>query len=133
MDENCEVWVPYSDAQKERVRLSEALKGWWKLAHPIRAWHLYAALLCSLWVAAEKSGYRVRENRAFKSPADQDPWFCTLEVTAENAGNVESVLSMWQQRRNTYDDLFHMVEECELDAMRQPVRRWIDQLESWGR
>ena len=93
----------------------------------------YAAPLCSLWVAAKESGYRVRENRMFKGPPDQDPWFCTLEVTAENAGNVESVLSMWQQRQNAYDDLFHMVEECKPDAMSQPVRRWIDTARMWGR
>ena len=37
----------------------------------------YAAPLCSLWVAAKESGYRVRENRMFKGPPDQDPWFCT--------------------------------------------------------
>ena len=41
MDDNREVWIRRSDAQEERVRLSEALKGWWKLAHPRRAWQLY--------------------------------------------------------------------------------------------
>ena len=35
MDGKREAWVRHSDVQEERVRLSEALKGWWKLAHPI--------------------------------------------------------------------------------------------------
>ena len=86
----------------------------------------YAAPLDSLWVAADESGYRVRENRTFKGPPDQDRWFCTLEVTEENAGNVESVLSMWQQRHEAYSETFHMVEERKPDAMSQAVRRWID-------
>ena len=86
----------------------------------------YAAPLRSLWVAAKESGYGVRENRTFKGPPDQDPWFCTLEVTAENAGNVESVLSMWQQRSDAYSERFHMVEECDPDEMSRPIRRWIE-------
>ena len=93
----------------------------------------HASPLCSLWIAADESGYRVHENRAFTGPPNQDPWFCTLEVTAENGGNVESVLSMWQQRRNAHDNLFHMVEECEPDAIGQPVRRWIDTARFLGR
>ena len=45
MDDIREAWIRYSDAQKERVRLSEALKGWWKkLVRPFRAWHLYRKL-----------------------------------------------------------------------------------------
>ena len=89
-----------------------------------------AAPLCSLWIAAKESGYRVRENRRFQRPQGRDPWFCTLEVTDENAGSAQSVLSMWQKKLDAYCGRFHMVEECEPDAMSQPVRRWIDSLES---
>ena len=83
----------------------------------------YEAPLRSLWAAAEEAGYQVRENRAFAGPPDQDPWFCTLEVTNENA---ERVLSMWQQMLNLHDDRFHMVVECDPESMGEPVRRWID-------
>ena len=79
--------------------------------------------LRSLWVAAEEAGYQVRENRAFAGPPDQDPWFCTLAVTGENA---EPVLSMWQQTLNAYDDSFHMVVESDPESMGEPLRRWIE-------
>ena len=39
-----EAWVRRCDAQEKRTRLSAALKGWWKLAHPVRAWRLYRRL-----------------------------------------------------------------------------------------
>ena len=83
----------------------------------------YEAPLRSLWAAAEQAGYRVRENRAFTGPPDQDPWFCTLEVTNENA---EPVLSIWQQTLNVHDDSFHMVVESDPESMSEPLRRWID-------
>ena len=41
MDDADEAWVRHSDAQEESKRLSEALKGWWKLARPFKAWSLY--------------------------------------------------------------------------------------------
>lgn len=41
MDEKSEVWIRDSEAQEERKRLSEALKGWWKLIRPFKAWGLY--------------------------------------------------------------------------------------------
>ena len=92
----------------------------------------HAAPLCSLWVAAKESGYRIGENRTFTGPAAQDHWFRTLEVTDESAENVKPVLSIWQQRWNTYNEMFHMVEECKPDAMSQPVRRWIDTAQMSG-
>lgn len=79
--------------------------------------------LRSLWVAAEQAGYRVRENRAFAGPPDQDPWFCTLEVTNEDN---DPVLSMWEQTLNLYDDSFHMVVESDPESMSEPLRRWIE-------
>ena len=44
MDENREAWIRHSDVWEERERLSNALKGWWKLVRPFRAWHLYRKL-----------------------------------------------------------------------------------------
>ena len=44
MDGSHETWIRHSVAQEERVQLSEALKGWWKLAHPVKAWRLYRRL-----------------------------------------------------------------------------------------
>ena len=44
MDENREAWIRHSDVREERERLSNALKGWWKLVRPCRAWHLYRKL-----------------------------------------------------------------------------------------
>ena len=44
MDGYRENWVRHSDALEERKRLSEALKGWWKLARPFKAWGLYRKL-----------------------------------------------------------------------------------------
>ena len=41
VDEEC---VRHSEAQEERKRLSEALRGWWKLARPFKAWNLYGKL-----------------------------------------------------------------------------------------
>ena len=83
-----------------------------------------ATPLNTLWVAARESGCRVLENRAFNGPADQENWFCTLRVQAEDAGAVKPILSMWQKRDDDHD-LFHMVEEAAPEEMEQPLRRWI--------
>ena len=37
------MWIRRSQARKTRESLSAALKGWWKIAHPIEAWRLYRA------------------------------------------------------------------------------------------
>ena len=78
-----------------------------------------------LWEAAKDSGYRVLENRSFAGSAEPHVWFRTLEVQAEDEGNVKPVLTMWQ-RRDDDDVLVYMVEECPRDAMSQRVRAWID-------
>ena len=44
MDDTPGAWIRGSDAEEERKRLSEALKGWWKLARPFKAWSLYRKL-----------------------------------------------------------------------------------------
>ena len=81
--------------------------------------------LSTLWVAAKESGYRVFENRGFKGPPDKDIWFCILEVRTVDAGKMKPVLSIWQKRDN-YQNLYYMIEECALDEISLPVRRWID-------
>ena len=40
---------------------------------------------------------------------------------------------MWQQKRNLYDDRFHMVEECNPEAVSQPVRLWIETAQRLGK
>ena len=44
MDDIGGAWIRRSDAEEERRRLSEALKGWWKLVRPFKAWGLYRKL-----------------------------------------------------------------------------------------
>ena len=44
MDDMSGAWVRRSDAEEERKRLSEALKGWWKLVRPFKSWSLYRKL-----------------------------------------------------------------------------------------
>ena len=85
----------------------------------------HATPLNTLWVAAQESSYQVLENRAFDEPVDQDNWFCTLRVQAEEEGTIKPLLSMWQQRNDDLDH-FHMVEEAASEEMSPPVRRWID-------
>ena len=79
----------------------------------------------SLWVAAAESGYQILENRAFNGPPDENYWFRTLQVQAEDASNVRPVLSIWQ-KRGTYHNLFYMVEESAQEEMAPPIRRWVD-------
>ena len=81
--------------------------------------------LAELWVAANESGYQVVENRAFKGPPDQDHWFRIIEVRTKNPGKKNSVLSIWGERNN-FRELYYLVEECALEEICEPLRRWID-------
>lgn len=89
-------------------------------------------LLRTLWEAANDSGYRVLENRAFVGPPDTDVWFRTVEVQDEDEDEVKPVLTMWQ-RQYEDDNLFYMVEECSRDVMSQHVRRWIGLAQEIGK
>ena len=60
-------WVRYSDAQTTRERLSRSLRGWWKIAHPVKAWHLYRAR----WAARE--AIRKARNQLFLKESLADP------------------------------------------------------------
>ena len=88
-------------------------------------------LLHTLREAANDSGYRVLENRAFVGSPEPDVWFRTVEVQAEDEGEVKPVLTMWQRRFDD-DDLFYMVEERPRAAMSQRVSRWIDLAQEIG-
>ena len=44
MNDADKTWIRHSEAQEDRERLARALKGWWKLVQPIRAWRLYRKL-----------------------------------------------------------------------------------------
>ena len=81
--------------------------------------------LRSLWLAAREGGYRVLENRAFDAPPGEGVWLRTLEVRAEQAGNVERILSIWRKCDDD-PDRFCMVEERAREDLSPPVRRWVD-------
>lgn len=66
------------------------------------------------------------ENRAFNGALrNEDPWFCTLELQAEEEGETGPILALWQKRSES-DDLFYMVEEWPREAIDEHVRRWIE-------
>ena len=83
--------------------------------------------LRTLWQAARRSGHHVLENRGFDGPANEDPWFCTLELRAEDesGGRPIVVLTIWQKRSED-PSLFSMVEQWPREAMDEHVRRWIE-------
>ena len=71
MDGKREAWVRHSDVQEERERLSEALKGWWKLVRPFRAWHLYRKLRATN-EASRRAGNEKALRKRFADPALHD-------------------------------------------------------------
>ena len=71
MDGKHEAWVRHSDVQEERERLSEALKGWWKLVRPFRAWHLYRKLRATN-EASRRAGNEKALRKRFADPALRD-------------------------------------------------------------
>ena len=66
MDDAGTAWIRQSDAEEERIRLSAALKGWWKLARPFKAWDLYRKLRAT----SEASWRRANERLLRKRLAD---------------------------------------------------------------
>ena len=91
-----------------------------------------------LWQAAKGSGYRVLENRSFKGPANEDRWFCTVEVQTAVDGDERPILSIWEKRNNDEFE-FYMVEQCSLEAIDADMRTWIEMVAlkaqpkaSWG-
>ena len=82
--------------------------------------------LRTLWQAAKRSGYGVVENRSFNgAPANDESWFCTLEVRADEAGDAKPILAMWQKRIAS-DDLYHMVVQRPREEIDEHVLRWMD-------
>ena len=91
-----------------------------------------------LWQAAKRSGYRVLENRTFKGPPNEDPWFRTIELQAPTDGDKRPMLSIWQKRNNDEFE-FYMVEQCSREAIGADMRTWIEMIAlkaqpkaSWG-
>ena len=91
-----------------------------------------------LWQAAKGSGYRVLENRSFKGPANEDRWFCTVEVQTAADGDERPILSIWEKRNNDEFE-FYMVEQCSFEAIDADMRTWIEMVAlkaqpkaSWG-
>ena len=66
------IWVRHSEAIEVRERLSAALKGWWKIAHPLKASRLYRAR----WAASEAN--RISTNRRLLQQRFRDPAFGQL-------------------------------------------------------
>ena len=94
--------------------------------------------LRALWQAAKRSGYRVLENRAFKGPANEDSWFCTIELQTAVDGDEKPILAIWQKRNNDEFE-FYMVEQCSREAIDADMRTWIEMIAlkaqpkaSWG-
>ena len=63
MADRREAWIRSSDTEEERKRLFEALKGWWKLANPIRAWRLYRKLRATSEASRKTSNERLLRKR----------------------------------------------------------------------
>ena len=63
MNDARDSWVRRSDAQEERERLFEALKGWWKVAHPFRAYRLYRQLRATSEAGRRTANERLLEMR----------------------------------------------------------------------
>lgn len=87
--------------------------------------------LQDLWICAKESGYQVLENRAFKAYQTQSSWFCALRVQTEVSGEVEPLLSIWQQWHMYYyltngQNPLHIVVECAEEQITGPLRCWID-------
>ena len=67
-DNERSAWIRRSDAQEERERLTEALKGWWKLARPFRAWGLYRKLRATNEASRRRANDRLLRKRV-RDPA----------------------------------------------------------------
>ena len=63
MDKMSGAWVRLSDAKEERKRLSQALKGWWKLARPFKAWSLYRKLRATSEASRRRANERLLRKR----------------------------------------------------------------------
>ena len=81
--------------------------------------------LRTLWQAVRRSGHHVLENRGFDGPANEDSWFCTLELRAEGESGGRPILTIWQKRSED-PSLFSMVEQWPREAMDEHLRRWIE-------
>ena len=79
MDDRREVWIRDSEAQEERKRLSEALKGWWKLARPFKALDLYRKL------RATSEGKRRSANERLLQRRLEDPVLAKLNEDQRRA------------------------------------------------
>ena len=55
------IWLRHSEARETRERLSTALRGWWKLFRPFKAWRLYRARR-----AASEANRRAANQRLLK-------------------------------------------------------------------
>ena len=72
-------WLRYSEAKQVRDRLSESLKGWWKIVRPVKAWRLYRAR----WVVSETK--RKARNRRILNERFADPLLSELNAEQRRA------------------------------------------------
>ena len=72
-------WSRRSDAEEKRKRLAEALKGWWKLARPFKAWSLYRELRATNEASRKRANERLLHKRL------QDPALANLNEDQRRA------------------------------------------------
>ena len=63
MDDIGGAWIRQSDSEEQRRRLSDALKGWWKLARPFKAWGLYRKLRATTEGSRRRANERLLRKR----------------------------------------------------------------------
>ena len=79
MDDVGAAYIRRSDAQEARQRVSEALRGWWKIARPFKAWRLYRKLR-----ATTEASRRVRNERLLRKRL-ADPALASLNEDQRRA------------------------------------------------
>ena len=83
MDDTDETWILHSEAQEERERLTRALKGWWKLARPFKAWGLYRKLRATTEASRKTASERFLRKRL------ADPALASLNEDQRRAAIVQ--------------------------------------------
>lgn len=107
--------VPWS---MEKQRQSEVPSNAIKIDCLDGKWRLFGVF----WKAAQESGYRVVENRAFAGVRRQDGWFCTLRILTRDERDGNPILSIWE---NPLKENCYLVLESPVDSIASELRRWI--------
>ena len=65
------IWTRRSEAAEEREHLTAALKGWWKIARPVKAWRLYRTIRAASDASRRAANERLLRKR-LADPALRD-------------------------------------------------------------